>query len=206
MELPINDKELDTIVSIAFGETLYQKLKNCKGSQGRKSWRSIQKNCTRKIWFCYLMFFDKVSLVTGGFDPVHSGHIQYFKRAKDYSNYLFVGINSEDWLVNKKGQFFQSWHERAEIIRHLNMVDAVIPVPDDDLGSACGAIAKCLDVAETVVFCNGGDRQQEYLELDAYKDNPRVIFEWGVGGNDKINSSSWILKNYFDKQRNLMGI
>ena len=98
------------------------------------------------------MFFDKVSLVTGGFDPVHSGHIQYFKRAKDYSNYLFVGINSEDWLVNKKGQFFQSWHERAEIIRHLNMVDAVIPVPDDDLGSACGAIAKCLDVAETVVF------------------------------------------------------
>ena len=76
------------------------------------------------------MFFDKVSLVTGGFDPIHSGHISYFKRAKDLSNYLIVGINTEEWLTNKKGQYFQSWVERAEIIRHLRMVDAVITVPD----------------------------------------------------------------------------
>ena len=65
------------------------------------------------------MFFDKVSLVTGGFDPIHSGHISYFKRAKDLSNYLVVGINTEEWLTRKKGQYFQSWKERAEIIRHL---------------------------------------------------------------------------------------
>ena len=68
------------------------------------------------------MFLEKVSLVTGGFDPIHSGHISYFKRAKDLSNYLIVGLNTEEWLTRKKGQYFQSWKERAEIIRHLNMV------------------------------------------------------------------------------------
>ena len=55
-------------------------------------------------------------------------------RAKDFSDFLVVGINTEEWLTKKKGQYFQSWKERAEIIRHLRMVDAVITVPDDDQG------------------------------------------------------------------------
>jgi|TARA_B100001063_G_scaffold201016_1_gene194283 D-beta-D-heptose 7-phosphate kinase/D-beta-D-heptose 1-phosphate adenosyltransferase len=153
------------------------------------------------------MFFKKISLVTGGFDPIHSGHISYFKRAKDFSDYLVVGINTEEWLTNKKGQYFQSWVERAEIIRHLEMVDAVVSWEDDEVGSACGAISKCLEIAETVVFCNGGDRGSTNTpELDMYGDNPRVEFQFGVGGDDKMNSSSWILKGYFDRQRNLLGI
>ena len=84
------------------------------------------------------MFFEKVSLVTGGFDPIHSGHIRYFERAKDLSNYLVVGLNGDPWLTRKKGQYFQSWTERADIIRHLNMVDAVVSWDDVD-DSACGA-------------------------------------------------------------------
>ena len=153
------------------------------------------------------MFFKKISLVTGVFDPIHSGHISYFKRAKDFSDYLVVGSNTEEWLTKKKGQYFQSWIERAEIIRHLEMVDAVVSWEDDEVGSACGAIAKCLEIAETVVFCNGGDRGSTNTpELDMYGDNPRVQFEFGVGGDDKMNSSSWILKGYFDRQRNLLGI
>ena len=153
------------------------------------------------------MFFEKVSLVTGGFDPIHSGHISYFARAKDFSDFLVVGINTEEWLTNKKGQYFQSWVERAEIIRHLRMVDAVITVPDDDQGSACGAIAKCLEIADTVVFCNGGDRGKTNTpEVDKYGEDPRVEFQFGIGGNDKKNSSSWILRGYFDRQRKLLGI
>ncbi len=153
------------------------------------------------------MFFDKVSLVTGGFDPIHSGHISYFARAKDFSDFLVVGINTEEWLTNKKGQYFQSWVERAEIIRHLRMVDAVITVPDDDQGSACGAIAKCLEIADTVVFCNGGDRTSGNIpELERFKDDPRVEFEFGIGGTDKMNSSSWLLHNYFERQRKIVGI
>ena len=152
------------------------------------------------------MFFDKVSLVTGGFDPIHSGHISYFKRAKDLSNYLIVGINTEEWLTRKKGQYFQSWKERAEIIRHLDMVDAVISYNDDD-NSSCEGIAKCLDIAQTVVFCNGGDRAKKNTpEVDKYGENPRVHFQFGIGGDDKMNSSSWILHGYFERQRKLLGI
>ena len=152
------------------------------------------------------MFFKKLSLVTGGFDPIHSGHISYFTRAKDFSDYLVVGINTEEWLTRKKGQYFQSWVERAEIIRHLNMVDAVISYDDSD-DSSCEGIAKCLEIAETVVFCNGGDRGKDNTpETIRYNDDPRVQFEYGIGGEDKRNSSSWILKGYFERQRKLLGI
>ena len=152
------------------------------------------------------MFFDKVSLVTGGFDPIHSGHIRYFERAKDLSNYLVVGLNGDPWLKRKKGQYFQSWTERADIIRHLNMVDAVVSWDDVD-DSACGAIEKCLDIAQEVIFCNGGDRGKGNTpELDKFHENDRVKFEWGIGGTDKMNSSSWILHGYFERQRKLLGI
>ena len=152
------------------------------------------------------MFFEKVSLVTGGFDPIHSGHIRYFERAKDLSNYLVVGLNGDPWLKRKKGQYFQSWTERADIIRHLNMVDAVVSWDDVD-DSACGAIEKCLEISQKVVFCNGGDRAKGNTpELDKFGNNDRVKFEWAVGGTDKMNSSSWILHGYFERQRKLLGI
>ncbi len=152
------------------------------------------------------MIFDKVSLVTGGFDPIHSGHIAYFKRAKDLSNYLVVGLNGDPWLKRKKGQYFQCWTERADILRHLDMVDAVISWEDND-DSACGAISKCLEIADKVIFCNGGDRGKENTpEVMGYGENHRVDFQYGVGGTDKLNSSSWILHNYFNRQRKLLGI
>ena len=152
------------------------------------------------------MFCKKLTLVSGGFDPIHSGHISYFKKAKDLSDYLVVGLNSEEWLTRKKGQYFQSWEERAKIIRHLNMVNAVISWDDED-DSACGAIAKCLEIAETVIFANGGDRGKGNTpEVDKYGDHPRVEFTWCIGGNDKMNSSSWILHGYFERQKKLLGI
>ena len=152
------------------------------------------------------MIFDKVSLVTGGFDPIHSGHISYFKRAKDLSNYLVVGLNGDPWLKRKKGQYFQCFTERADIVRHLSMVDAVISWDDSD-DSALGAIAKCLEISEKVIFCNGGDRTKTNIpEQKGYDDDPRVEFVYGTGGEDKMNSSSWILNNYFDRQRKLLGI
>ena len=153
------------------------------------------------------MFFKKVSLVTGGFDPIHSGHLRYFERAKDLSGYLVVGINTNEWLTRKKGQYFLPWVERADIISHLDMVDAVITVPDDDKGSACGAIAKCLEISEQVIFCNGGDRIKSNIpEVMGYSDDHRVEFKYAIGGEEKENSSSWILRGYFDRQRKLLGI
>ncbi len=152
------------------------------------------------------MFFKKLSLVTGGFDPIHSGHISYFERAKDLSDYLVVGINTNEWLTRKKGQYFLPWIERAEIIRHFDMVDAVISWDDSD-DTGIGAIQKCLEISERVIFCNGGDRTKTNIpEIMGFADDPRVEFKYGIGGNDKMNSSSWILNNYFDRQRKLLGI
>ena len=152
------------------------------------------------------MFFEKVSLVTGGFDPIHSGHIRYFERAKDLSDYLVVGLNGDPWLKRKKGQYFQCWTERAEIVRNLTMVDAVISWDDSD-DSACGAIDKCLEISEKVIFCNGGDRIKSNIpEIQGYGDDPRVEFKFSIGGEEKMNSSSWILHGYFERQRKLLGI
>ena len=152
------------------------------------------------------MFCDRLSLVTGGFDPIHSGHIAYFERAKDLSDYLVVGLNTNEWLTRKKGQYFLPWIERAEIIRHLDMVDAVVSWEDED-DSACGAIAKCLEISEKVIFCNGGDRiKTNTPEIKGFGDDPRVEFKFGIGGENKMNSSSWILHDYFERQRKLLGI
>ena len=152
------------------------------------------------------MIFEKVSLVTGGFDPIHSGHLRYFTQAKDLSDYLVVGLNGDPWLKRKKGQYFQCWTERADILRHLDMVDAVISWDDED-DSACGAIAKCLEISDSVIFCNGGDRiKTNTPEIMGYGDDPRVCFKFGIGGEDKMNSSSWILHGYFERQRKLLGI
>ena len=145
-------------------------------------------------------------MVTGGFDPIHSGHIAYFERAKDLSDYLVVGINTNEWLTRKKGQYFLPWIERAEIIRHFDMVDAVISWDDAD-DSALGAIAKCLEISEKVIFCNGGDRMKSNIpEVLGYSDDPRVEFKFAIGGEDKMNSSSWILNDYFNRQKKLLGI
>ena len=152
------------------------------------------------------MFVEKLSLVTGGFDPIHSGHIRYFKEARSFTDYLVVGLNGDPWLTRKKGQYFQSWKERADIVRHLDMVDAVISWDDSD-ESACGAIAKCLEISDQVIFCNGGDRAKENTpEFDRYKKDDRVKFEWSVGGTEKMNSSSWILHGYFERQKKILGI
>jgi len=152
------------------------------------------------------MFVEKLSLVTGGFDPIHSGHIRYFKEARAFTDYLVVGLNGDPWLKRKKGQYFQSWKERADIVRHLDMVDAVISWDDSD-ESACGAIAKCLEISDQVIFCNGGDRARDNTpEFDKYKKDDRVKFEWSVGGTEKMNSSSWILHGYFERQKKILGI
>ena len=150
-------------------------------------------------------FFDKVALVTGGFDPIHSGHISYLHRAGELADLLIVGVNSDEWLVRKKGLYFLPWSERAQIISNLRMVYDVISYDDKDNSSSKG-IEKCLEISEKVIFCNGGDRKKDnILEMEVFKDNPRVEFVFGIGGDDKMNSSSWILEDYF-KQRKLLGI
>ena len=137
-----------------------------------------------------------VTIVTGGFDPLHSGHIAYFKAAKEFGNSVCVGVNSDEWLTRKKGRPFMTMTERMAIIKELKCVDFAIEFNDKD-DSACDAIKMALEIFDKVVFCNGGDRGSVNTpEYNEYRNDKRVEFEWGVGGTDKKNSSSWILEKW----------
>ena len=84
----------------------------------------------------------KIIIVSGGFDPLHSGHIAYFKSAKKLGDILVVALNSDEWLCNKKGKFFMPFEERKVIIQNLTSVDYVMDFQDDELGSAKNALTK----------------------------------------------------------------
>lgn len=134
-------------------------------------------------------------LVTGGFDPLHSGHIEYFKAAKELGDHLVVGVNSDEWLTRKKGRPFMSFEERVAIIKELSCVDEVIGFTDSD-GTANHAIMQVLSTKGSrwkVIFANGGDRTKTNIPEMKYTD---VEFVFGVGGTNKKNSSSWILDEW----------
>ena len=137
-------------------------------------------------------------LVTGGFDPLHSGHLSYFRAARELGDYLVVGVNSDEWLAHKKGKPFMPLHERIEVVKHLWMVDEVIPVIDDEEGGTTRAIDHLLlQSPKKLIVANGGDRVDgEIPEQRSYADHPDVHFVFGVGGVDKKNSSSLILEDW----------
>lgn len=140
----------------------------------------------------------KVVLVTGGFDPLHSGHIEYFKAAKQLGDILIVGLNSDDWLTRKKGKPFLPWEERATIVSELKDVARVINFDDND-GSAKNAVRKVRAIYPTaqIVFANGGDRTKDNIpEMDLLSEMLHLEFVFGVGSENKKNSSSWILKSW----------
>lgn len=140
----------------------------------------------------------KVVLVTGGFDPLHSGHIAYFKAARELGDYLVVGLNSDDWLTRKKGRHFTPFEERASIVQELACVDEVIEF-DDSNDTAVQAIETVLawNNYEKIIFANGGDRKRGNVpEEKYYRNEDSVEFVFGVGGEDKKNSSSWILTEW----------
>ena len=136
----------------------------------------------------------KIVLVTGGFDPCHSGHLAYFQSAKKLGDRLVVGLNSDQWLTRKKGRPFMPISERFALVSALSMVDEVVVYNDDD-NSSCDAIqlVKQRYPAANIVFANGGDRTQDNIPEMIFDD---VEFVFGVGGQNKMNSSSWILEEW----------
>jgi len=130
-----------------------------------------------------------VVAVSGGFDPVHRGHIRYFKEAKRLGNYLIVLLNSDEFLVRKKGKPFMNFEERKEILEAIKYVDEVVKVMDED-----DSVAKTLEMVKPDIFAKGGDRIKSNLpksEIDVCQRlGIRMVF--GVGGG-KIQSSSWLL-------------
>jgi cytidyltransferase-like protein len=146
---------------------------------------------------------ERVIVVSGGFDPLHSGHIAYFNSAIKLGDFLVVALNSDNWLIKKKGKFFMPFSERFEIISNLKMVNEVIGFDDDEHGTCKDALEKIkLKYRNSsIVFCNGGDRSKENIpEMDV----AGIEFKFCVGGKVKKNSSSWILKDYKYESENRM--
>lgn len=142
------------------------------------------------------MNIKKIVLCTGGFDPVHSGHIAYLKKAKQLGDMLIVGLNSDEWLERKKGRAFMTWNERLCVVNNLSMVDEVYTFDDED-GSARHFIqqVRAHYPDAKLIFANGGDRTKENIpEMDIVDTNLEFVF--GIGGSNKLNSSSDILKRW----------
>ena len=144
----------------------------------------------------------KVVVVSGGFDPIHSGHIAYFKAASKLGDKLIIALNSDNWLIDKKGACFMPFHERKLVLENLSLVDEVLDFEDDDKGSASNALIKIKKMypQDNIIFANGGDRNQNNIPEMAIDG---VEFVFSVGGDDKKNSSSWILKKwkYYNEER-----
>ena len=145
----------------------------------------------------------KISVVSGGFDPIHSGHIEYFKSAKEYGDRLIVALNSDKWLEKKKGKFFMPFSERYTIVNSIEFVDEVVDFKDDHMGSCIDALEKIKIKfpKDEIYFANGGDRNKGNIPEMSVEG---VNFLFKIGGDNKKNSSSWILNKwqYYYEERN----
>lgn len=144
----------------------------------------------------------KVVLVTGGFDPLHSGHIKYFQEAKKLGDILCVGVNSDEWLTRKKGRPFMSIEERLDIVNNIKGVGMSFAFDDseDHAVNAINHIRENFPKGSQIIFANGGDRHKSSTPEVEYArslaDQGSIGFIFGVGGNNKKNSSSWILDEW----------
>lgn len=133
----------------------------------------------------------KIVICTGGFDPIHKGHIEYIKEAKALGDILIVGLNSDEWLTRKKGRPFMDLENRISIVKEFKDVDTVLSFDDSD-DSARDIIrqVKKLYPNDQIIFANGGDRTKENIPEMT---ETGIEFIFGVGGSNKLNSSSWVL-------------
>ena len=129
----------------------------------------------------------KTIAISGGFDPVHIGHVKMIEEASRHGGVLVI-LNSDEWLQRKKGYVFMPWEERAEIIESISGVRSVQRVDDSD-GTVCEALTRL----KPTMFANGGDRKSDNVPEVAVCEKNDIEMIWNVGG-EKIQSSSELVK------------
>jgi len=142
-----------------------------------------------------------VVVLSGGFDPIHEGHIAMFEEASIKYDKVIVGINSDSWLKRKKGNNFQSLATRFAILTSIKYIDEVVIFDDSD-DTAIKLIRKIKDrnIHSTLTFGNGGDRANGNFPEKDYCLNNRVLIDGYLGGTNKVNSSSTTLNNYYSEE------
>lgn len=136
----------------------------------------------------------KIIAVSGGFDPIHVGHVRMFCEAKKLGDELVVILNNDNWLMKKKGFVFMPQKERIEIIESIKGVDRVVPtnhIKNTKDKSICNELRKI----RPHIFANGGDRTYDNIPEVALCDKIGCKMVFNVGKGGKIQSSSWLMKN-----------
>ena len=137
-----------------------------------------------------------IILISGGFDPIHSGHIKLINDANKYGD-VVVLLNSDAWLRNKKGREFLPFDERKIIMQNIKGVLDVLDFDDSDYTCIDGLRKAKKKYNNSIIkFANGGDRNDETTPETAFCNQNNIEALWGIGGNHKSNSSSWILKKW----------
>lgn len=146
------------------------------------------------------MIKSKIAIVSGGFDPAHIGHIRMFNEAKKLADKLYVIINNDNWLMNKKGFVFMPEQDRIEIIKNLRDVDFVFLTKhklNDEDTSVCKELSELHEInnkTSQLIFCNGGDRKADNIpEYDLCK-KLKIEMKFNIGG-EKLRSSSELVKS-----------
>lgn len=137
----------------------------------------------------------KTVMVSGGFDPVHIGHIRMILEASEHGDVIVVA-NSDDWLYRKKGFVFMEFDQRAEILASIKGVIKVSGVNDSDT-TVCEAIRRL----KPDIFANGGDRKKHNTPEQAVCEELGVEMLWGIGGERKANSSSSLVERVMTTTR-----
>lgn len=147
----------------------------------------------------------KIAIVSGGFDPIHIGHIELMQRARSLADALIVIVNDDQFLINKKGKFFMPFFERKKIVESIKYVDMAVKCIDKDqtVCQTLRGLASCRTLInnipyETLMFCNGGDRTNG-LNTPEHQVCNELGIECIYGLGDKIQSSSWLIKGANDK-------
>ena len=147
-----------------------------------------------------------ISIVSGGFDPIHPGHIMMMKDCLKFSNYLIVGVNSNKWLINKKGNYFMDIQHRIYVVSSLNVVNETMEFEDDDKGTANNLLIKIRNKYsnDKIILANGGDRSDssKILEFETAKQY-NIDLKFGIGGSHKESSSSDLLKRWSEYSKKI---
>ena len=193
------NKHLEILLELRdelYGGSWNKFLEDLISKRDQRKYTKHRINIDRDINKIKEIMMSKISIVSGGFDPVHIGHLRMFEEAAKIGK-LIVILNSDEWLMRKKGKYFMPWEHRAEIIKAFRCVDAVIPVADKD-NTVCEAIkviARIYGASNKLVFCNGGDRIADNVPEHILCEEIGISCVWNVGG-DKIESSSELISKY----------
>ena len=135
----------------------------------------------------------KIVAISGGFDPIHVGHIRMIQEAAELGAVVVVA-NSDEWLLRKKGYVFMKYEERQEILKSIKGVIDVFKASDKD-----DTVCRSLEIIKPDIFANGGDRKEGNIPEYQLCEDMGIEMKFGVGGSDKPQSSSWLV----DKVRNV---